>query len=223
MIHRSGVLTLSQLTLIIIEGECRMESAKAVVPKTTRSRPQATGNPLPKEGGEMNFIRRRSGISFLEIMVVLAIMGILALTLSPAILNVLKNRNLEGSARGIIMELNRAKNLAIKNKVQVRVHFAQETGKPWTYGLERQAADGTWEAWPGSTLRTIPGDLQVAVNLPTPGQSVEFSPLGYVEGYVATQNSITLSSEALKTLNQPDVRNLLIFAGGSIQYLKSST
>ena len=171
----------------------------------------------------MTVQRSRPGISFLEIIVVLGIMGILALAISPAILNVLKNRSLEGSARGIIMELNRAKNLAIKNKIAVRVHFGQESGRPWTYGLEREDSVGTWERWPGSTLRVIPDDLQVAVNLPTPDLAVEFSPLGIVDGYVATLNSIVLSSLQLKALNQPDVRTLVIFAGGSVRYTKSST
>jgi len=167
--------------------------------------------------------RRRSGFSLIEMVVVLALLGIFALAVSPSIMNVLRNRTLEGTAKGIQMEINRAKNLAIKNKVNVRVRFVQPSGQPWKYGLQREMDDGTWEAWPGSQDKLIPTQLGVTINLPTPDLEVEFSPLGMVEGYSATNNSITLSSAALKVLNQPDVRRLLIFAGGSVRYFKESS
>jgi len=44
-----------------------------------------------------------------------------------------------------------------------------------------------------------------------------------VDNYTAGQNSISLSSEQMRRQHQPDVRSLSIFAGGSVQYAKSSS
>lgn len=168
----------------------------------------------------MRTTSKRPGMTLLELLIVLGILGILALTVYPAIINVLRVRSLETQTREIMTDLNRAKLMAVKNKTEVRLIFSQLTDGTWTYVLEEDAGSG-W-AVPGGILRkALSDDFQVTVNLPD--LSVEYSPLGLVQNSTAGQNTIVLSSAKLKALNQPDVRSLLIFGGGSILYSKSSS
>jgi type II secretion system protein H len=163
--------------------------------------------------------KRRSGFTLLEMIVIVGILGILASALYPAIMNALRSRTLEAAARGISMELNRAKIMAVKTKTNIRVVFSQSTGQPWTFIMESQDAAGNWAAVTGVPKQFIAGDLRVTVNLPD--QSIVYSPLGLVDNYTAGQNSISLSSEQIRLQHQPDVRSLNIFAGGSVQYIRS--
>jgi len=165
--------------------------------------------------------KRQSGFTLLEMIVIVGILGILATALYPAIMNALRSRSLEAAARDISMELNRAKIMAVKSKTNIRVIFTQSAGQPWTYIMETEDALGTWAAVTGAMKKFIPGQFQVTINLPD--QSVVFSPLGLVDNYAAGQNSISLSSEQMRQMHQPDVRSLNIFAGGSVQYVRSSS
>lgn len=165
-------------------------------------------------------IKNRSGMTLLELLIVLGILGILALTVYPAIINVLRVRSLETQAREILMDLNRAKMMAVKNKTDVRLIFTLAADGSWTYVLEEDAGSGF--SIPGGILRKgISTEFQVAINLPD--QNVEYSPLGLVQNYDSGKNTIVLSSSKLKELNKPDVRSLLVFGGGSVQYTKSSS
>lgn len=168
----------------------------------------------------MRMMRNRPGLTLLELMIVVGILGIFALTTYPAIVNVLRVRALESQTREVMMDLNRAKMLAVKNKTEVRLIFSQTAGGTWTYILEEDAGSG-W-AVPGGIIRkSISSDIQIVINLPD--LSVEYSPLGLVDNSAAGQNTIVLSSDKVKALNQPDVRSLTIFGGGSILYAKSSS
>jgi len=165
--------------------------------------------------------KRKSGFTLLEMIVIVGILGIMATALYPAIMNALRSRSLEAAARDISMELNRAKITAVKTKTNIRVIFTQSAGQPWTYIMETQDAVGTWAAVIGAMKKFVPPEIQVTINLPD--QSVVFSPLGLVDNYTAGQNSISLSSARMRQLHQPDVRSLSIFAGGSVQYARSSS
>jgi prepilin-type N-terminal cleavage/methylation domain-containing protein len=169
----------------------------------------------------MRALKRGEGFSLIELLVVLGILGIMAVTVYPAVINVLRVRSLETATRDIMMELNRAKLLAVRNKTEARVLFTQQADESWMYVIEEQAADGSW-AKPGPAVaKVISTDFQVTINLPD--QSVEFSPLGLVPNFASGQNVISLSSEKLKSMGQPDLRTLIIYGGGAVQYVKSST
>jgi len=165
--------------------------------------------------------KRQSGFTLLEMIVIVGIIGIMATAIYPAIMNALRSRGLEAAAREISMEFNRAKIMAVKSKTNIRVLFTQSTGQPWTYIMETEDAVGNWAVVTGAMPKFISAEFQVTINLPD--QSVVFSPLGLVDNYTAGQNSISLSSEQMRRQHQPDVRSLSIFAGGSVQYAKSSS
>jgi prepilin-type N-terminal cleavage/methylation domain-containing protein len=169
----------------------------------------------------MRATKKRSGLSLLELLVVLGIVGIVAMATYPAIMNALRGRSLEATARQISMDLNEAKVRAVKTRTDMRLLFSQEGGQPWTYVLEQLNADGTWSVPAGYLKKVITPDFEATVNWPD--QSVEYSPLGLVQNYTTGQNSITIASPKLRSYGQPDVRDLVVYAGGSVQYIRTSS
>jgi hypothetical protein len=100
-----------------------------------------------------------------------------------------------------------------------RIQFDNTQGY-WVYYILRETSHDTWVEIPQFFRRSIPSKYVIAINLPT--QRVDFSPLGMVLNYNFGQNSISLQSPVLQRKGQPSTRTLNIFAGGSIQYVKST-
>jgi len=167
---------------------------------------------------------RRKGFTLLEIVIVVAVIGLISITLYPSILNTLEKRRLEGTARDIMTTLQRAKLQAVKTRLNHRVRFEyiqQGDMDTWVFYIEREDTPGNWSSMPGFLRRFIPANFNVSVNFPS--QIVEFSPLGFVSNYSTTQNSITVQSLKLNDYDQPDQRILSVFIGGSVQYAKSQS
>jgi len=70
--------------------------------------------------------------------------------------------------------------------------------------------------------RTISPRFVVTLNLPA-DHAVEFSPVGIVQGYDSTHNSVRLQSPKLQGRRQPDLRILTVFGGGTIRYERAQT
>jgi hypothetical protein len=109
--------------------------------------------------------------------------------------------------------------MAVKLKLNHRVQFDNSQGY-WVYYIQRETAHDTWVEVPNSVKKSIPAKYVININLPN--NRVDFSPLGLVLNYSFTQNNISLQSTILQLQGQPSTRSLNIFAGGSIQYVKSS-
>lgn len=171
--------------------------------------------------------RAARGFTMLEILVVLGIIGIFLVASYPSILNVLAVRNLENTTREVQTYLQLAKNTAVDTKIVHRVRFFRPDGTYWAYQLERLEADGTWAAVRGSQAprKTIPAGFNVTITFPTTGgdHTAVFSPLGTFPEFAVNQNSITLQSPKLDRANQDDERELSIFMGGSIHYVKKKS
>ena len=162
------------------------------------------------------YVSARKGFTLIEIMAAVAIIGIMALIFYPNILNTLETRKIEGSARQILTNLQRAKFQAVKTKLNHRVRFeAVDAG--WVYVIEKEDNPTEWNTMRGFLRKSIPSEFQVAVAFPN--DTVEFSPLGLVANYSSTQNTITLQSLKLATYGKPDQRVIKVIAGGSIQYI----
>jgi prepilin-type N-terminal cleavage/methylation domain-containing protein len=162
------------------------------------------------------------GYTFIEIILVVAILGILLLVSYPSIQNTLETRNLENKAREVLTTFQQAKFMAVKYKLKHRVTFDNTQGY-WIYFIERENSAGNWLEVPESIRRSIPGKYIVTVNLPN--QRVEFTALGTVYNYFLTytnQHNVSIQSLSLQTKNQPSTRSIIIYAGGSIQYVKST-
>jgi len=162
------------------------------------------------------------GFTLIEVLVVVGIMGILMLGSIPSIMNSLATRNLDNSARDIQTTLQQARYKSVDAKINHRVRFAQNAGRWWIY-LERETANNVWSSVPGFLVKSIPSQFTVTVSLPgtAPNQTVEFSPVGIVEGYDSLKNTVTLQSLTLKNKGQPDLRRLQVYGGGSIRYVRA--
>ena len=161
------------------------------------------------------------GFTLIEVLVVVAIMGMSIILMFPSIMNSLETRDLENSTRDIQTTLQQARYRAVNEKIDHRVRFSQDQGR-WQICLESVDAAGTWSEVPGFPVRAISPRFVVTLNLPA-DQAVEFSPLGIVEGYDSTHNTLTLQSTRLKAKRQPDLRVLTIFGGGTIRYMKAAS
>jgi prepilin-type N-terminal cleavage/methylation domain-containing protein len=158
----------------------------------------------------------RKGFTLVEIMVAVAIIGIMAFIFYPNIINTLESRKIEGSAREVLMTLQRAKFQAVKTKLNHRVRF-EAVGAGWVYYIEKEDNPNEWNIMRGFLRKSIP--LEFQVNVDFPNDTVEFSPLGLVANYSSTQRSITLQSLKLADYGKPDLRTIKVIAGGSIQYI----
>lgn len=187
---------------------------------------------LPREGSTGQYSRKPSdrsdepggsmkerGFTFIEVLVVVAIIGILMLMAYPNIKNSLEVRSLENEAREVLTTLQQAKFQAVKAKLNHRVVFDNSLGY-WVYYIEREASYNTWVEVPGILRKSIPNKLTTTINLP--GQMVIFSPMGFVLNYNTTQHDISVQSPNIQRQGQPSTRTIVVYAGGSIQYTKSS-
>lgn len=163
-----------------------------------------------------------NGFSLIEVLIVIAVIGVIALVVSPDIINSLETRNLENSMRDLMSTMERAKHLAIKTKLNHRVRFDNSSGE-WTMRLEQEISAGTWERVVRSVERTIPTKFNLTLNLPTGDPSVTFNPMGIVINYDETNHSIVLQSGRLDRYGEPDQREVVFYLGGSMRFVKSSS
>jgi len=170
---------------------------------------------------DLNASRQR-GFTFIEIIIAVAIIGMMALVFYPSIINSLEIRNLENVSRDVLTSLQRAKFEAVKTRINHRVRFDfinQAEMNLWSYYIEREDTPGNWTSMPGFSRRFIPTKFTVTVSFPN--QIVQFSPLGFVSNYDSTQNSISIQSPKLEHYNQPDLRVVSVYIGGSVQFAKA--
>jgi len=161
----------------------------------------------------------RNGFTFIEILLVIGIIGIFLLVSFPSIQNTMKTRQLENTARQVLTTLQSAKFQAIKQRLNYRVRFDDTKGR-WEYFIEREIEFNNWQPIENAPNNTLPSDYVVTVNLPS--QQVVYTPLGLVQNYDPNLHSISLQNPNLSTVSLTNVRIVNIFAGGSVQYVKPS-
>jgi prepilin-type N-terminal cleavage/methylation domain-containing protein len=160
-----------------------------------------------------------SGFTMLEMLIVVALLGIATVASLPEIRNTLETRALEGAARDVFMALQTAKFRSTADKVYARVRFSV-SGNTTSYITEEQITAGTWTTASKSVWKSIPNKLTVTLSLPSTSD-IQFTSTGFVYNYDSSHNSIVISSPKLSKLSQPANRTIRFYAGGSIQYLKS--
>jgi prepilin-type N-terminal cleavage/methylation domain-containing protein len=161
-----------------------------------------------------------AGFTLFELLVVLAIFGILGMVSYPSIRNVLEIRSFETAARDVMSTLQMAKWQAVNTKLNHRVRFISASGR-WSYLIEAESPSGTWTAKRNLPTKIIDFLYVVTVNLPA-NSSIIFEPTGFVNGFESAKNQITLSSAKLANLGQPNRRLIRFFASGSVQFLKDT-
>jgi prepilin-type N-terminal cleavage/methylation domain-containing protein len=160
------------------------------------------------------------GFTLIEMVVVIAIIGIMALGSYSSILNSVEVRALDNAARDIISALQQAKWQAVAGKLNHRLRFVSASGV-WSYRIETEYPAGTWTAEAGTTIKSVPTKFAVGMNLPA-GYAVVFTPIGFLSGFNSSLNTITLSSSKLGTLGQPNRWTIRVFASGSFQLVKAA-
>lgn len=172
------------------------------------------------------FLKRSQGFTLIEVIVVVAIIGILVVVFYPAVLNTLENRDIENAARLIQMTFQQAKFEAIRAKVNHRVHFWQDNDGRWTYTIERETALDTWQPIHGFISRRIPLKFEVTLNIPNAtigqGKEVIFNPIGIIVNYDPLLRSISLRSPKLSRQGQLGKIIISLYAGGSFQYVRTA-
>jgi prepilin-type N-terminal cleavage/methylation domain-containing protein len=148
---------------------------------------------------------KAKGFTFIEVIIVLGIMGILALAAYPSIRNAMEVRGLEGSARDILTTLQASKFQAVNKKINHRVRFFQ-SGTDWAF-------------LPEYVPKLIPSQFTVTISLPD-NNTVVYSPTGFVANYSNAAHSVSLVSPKVAAQGKPSQRLLTIYAGGSIEYSK---
>ena len=174
--------------------------------------------PLPSR------VSSNRGFTAIELLVVLGILGILAMTAYPSIMNSLAVRKLENDAKQIMTTFQKAKFQAVKTKNDHRVRFFQENGGEF-YVIEQETSAGIWTQMVGFVQKGISSEFQVTNNLPesadSDGKEVIFTSLGFSSMSInPNQNTIVLQSDLLARYNQPDVRVVSVYRGGAIHYEK---
>lgn len=169
-----------------------------------------------------------AGFTFIEVIVVVGIIGIFLVASFPSILNTMESRNLENATRRIQTYFQQTRNRAVDTKIIHRVRFTRITDTSpayWTYDMEMFQVDGTWVKAEAAPRKAIPAKFAVTIALPADGDDfiVDFSPVGSVVNFTLNLNSITLQSPKLDRPGQMDQRVLNLFMGGSIQYLKQKS
>ena len=163
---------------------------------------------------------KRAGFTLIEMLISIAIIGILTVGSIPSILNSIEVRSLDNAARDIVSSLQLAKWQAVSGKLNHRVSFLATAGV-WSYRIESENPPGTWTAEPRTTIKSVPTKFTVGMNLPA-GYTVVFTPIGFLSGYDSTLNTVTLTSAKLGGLSQPNRWTIRIFASGSFQLLKAA-
>ena len=164
----------------------------------------------------------RQGYTLIQLLVAVALLGVIALVVTPDITNSMEVRGLENAVREMMITMERAKFQAIKTKLNHRVRFDNSMG-PWVMLMEQETATGVWDRIPGQLEKSVPEKFNLTLNLPSADTSVVFSPMGMVLNYDQNNHSIVLQSDRMRRHGQEDQREVVFYFGGSLRFIKSSS
>lgn len=164
--------------------------------------------------------RTGEGFTLLEMIISIAIIGVLAAAFVPSLLNPTDVRTIDAEARTIMAALQSAKWQAASAKVDHRIRFFFRDGR-WWFVVEAETAGGAWSGKPGQPARSIASKYALTLSLPSDA-SVVFGPTGFISGYDSAHSTVALSSAKLTGLDQPGRREIRIFASGSLRLSQES-
>ncbi len=129
-------------------------------------------------------MKRGTGFTLVELLIVIAIMGIMAAIAVPSYQTFMAQRRLNGAARLVMSDLMNARMLAVTLNRNVQVTFPTSASASYTYDAAGTAVTRNVQTGFGYHDVTVSGN-----NNPT------FAPTGRLSGFTAC--TITLTSAAL--------------------------
>ena len=144
------------------------------------------------------FNRQRRGISLYELLIVMAIIGILAAVTIPLMKDYLPSWQLSGSARVVLSKLRQAQEEAVATQKQHALRFSP-TDNPVTYQLIKiEATETVLETITMPNNITVTGTGGAPLNATFSNNQVKFSADG---GPSANGDIVITLGEASKTIN----------------------
>jgi prepilin-type N-terminal cleavage/methylation domain-containing protein len=140
----------------------------------------------------------RRGFTLLELLVAVALVGVLAAIAVPSFQRQIERWRLGAAARQLVMDLKVARSRAIVGGAAQRVHFTVPGG---SYQLERQRPGGAYAAVGSATL--LPDGVRV-VDCTAAGDGIGFRPRGH---------AITFGSVTLRNASGDERRVVVDIAG----------
>ena len=172
----------------------------------------------------MKYIKKKEGFSLIEILVILAIIGILIALGYPSIKTSIERRKLDDSAREILAILQRAKFQAVKTKT---IHCVSFDPAQKTYALS--IYDYTNNRWNVLERKSLSPPISFStINLPDPNNLGEIDTINQIIfnslGFADRQGSITIQNPNLTNYEGiEDLRLIRIMIGGSIDIIKQES
>jgi len=135
--------------------------------------------------------QKNTGMTLIEVMVVVAIIGIIVAIAAPSFSTMLEKQRIKGAAEAVLADLRWARAESIKRNVRVRVTFA--TGSNWSYTINTFPALTTSD---GVLPKTVNGSDFPSTTLETASFAgrVAYTTFDPIRGTNLNNGTVTISS-----------------------------